>query len=120
MHYASYISLTYQAKGKGYCHHVLRISNSLHCPSVHHHFGMWRNHCSSPPPRSWHRLERSRGRSRFPPPFFFFFFSFFGAHPFFLGTRPGRRAKGSLQRAASRGLRTGNLEKMYAAMIYYI
>jgi len=31
---------------------------------------------------------------------------------------PGGGHKGSLQRAASRGLRTGKLGKMYAAMIY--
>jgi len=34
------------------------------------------------------------------------------------GTGPGGGNKGSLQRAASRGLRTGEPRKVYAAMIY--
>ena len=36
----------------------------------------------------------------------------------FLWDRLGGGQKGSLQRAALRGLRTGNLGKMYAALIY--
>jgi len=34
------------------------------------------------------------------------------------GLGGGQRAEGSLQRAASRGLRTVTLDKMYTAMIY--
>jgi len=69
-----------------------------------------------PPPRSWHRLERSRGRSRLP--FVFSLFLSLVRIYSFLGQAWAERAKGSLQGAASRGLRTGNLENTYAAMIY--
>jgi len=59
--------------------------------------------CSFPPPRSWHRQARIMGRATFS--FVLSFVFFLGAHLLFLGTGLGRRAYGSLQRAAMRGLR---------------
>ena len=53
--------------------------------------------CSYPRPPSWHRQEGSRVRVRL------FLCSFLGLSPYFTLScdRPGRRAKGSLQRAVT-------------------
>jgi len=51
----------------------------------------------------------SVGPASSPPPFSWVRFTLFG-----------RKVKGSLQRAALRGLRTGKPGKMYAAMIYIV
>ena len=58
-----------------------------------------------PHPRSWHRQARIRGRGSFFPLFFLFVSSdvtFLGAYISTLSwDRPGRKATGSLQRAAT-------------------
>jgi len=64
--------------------------------------------CSHPPPPSWHRQNRRSGRVM---PSFGLSFVFLCELPWCAFTlswdRPGRRAKGSFQRVAGRGLRTG-------------
>jgi len=56
--------------------------------------------CSYPRPPSWHRQARSRGTGcAFL--YFFPFVKFLGRVYFFSWDRPGRRAKGSLQQAAT-------------------
>ena len=56
-----------------------------------------------PTPRSWHQQERSSGRSQLPFSFVVFFVTSFVislVRPTPSWDRPGRRAKGRLQRAA--------------------
>jgi len=76
--------------------------------------------CSYPPPRSWHPQGRSEDGSACS-----FFLSFGHLFPssfpwcasYLLGTGLGGGQKGSLQRAALRGLWTGNSGIRYAAIV---
>jgi len=72
-----------------------------------------RNYCCfSLRPPSWHPQERSRGRSRLP--LFFPLFLSLVRILFFVITKPGRGAKGSLQRVAI--VRIGSVTKCAAVV----
>jgi hypothetical protein len=80
-----------------------------------------RNRCFSPRPHSWRPQKKRTARGQFA--FFCLFplsFSFVVSLVRYPSTwdRPGRRAKGSLQRAAFGRTAAGKRSKMYAAIVY--
>ena len=81
-------------------------------------WGLGRNsRCSCPPPRSWHRQTRSRGRG----PLFLFVVSFVtlhGAHSFLRRQGRAEVTRGACNEPPRADCGQENRAKMYAAMIY--